>query len=285
MVRYFLPVVFVFTVTGKALGQDSFALIDSAVHAFNEKDTGRTIRYLEAYVHIYPESWIAWLANVRLAGFYKKQYRYDSAMARLTCALQSPFKYNYEQYPPDSSGEALLSYWKWFRGRGDVFADLGDLYTRIREPEKALACFKKADSCYHRSNTGCGNDFRSRQTYLSIKYADWYISAGDTSSAINRLLEYCFWGEDHSPEAIRKLCPLLLSRYTASAILKEFERGVAHSYGKNEWAAGKKVKRIHFSLFGYHYQSVPMESAEELRKYLPNGRGYQLLKEIVVLQN
>lgn len=289
MIKYWLIVVLGVTASGKMLAQelrDRFAMADSAAQAFNSKDTTGAIQYLELYTRTYPKSWLMWMVSARLADLYKQRQQYDSALSKLNRILQLSPRYDSVLYAIGSSGAAFLQCNKFLSVKGDVFTSLSDLYVLKYDLPKALDCLKKADSCYVHFNGGCGNEIIGNLTGLSIKYADFYLRTGDTTSAINRLLEYCFWQENHSLEAIRKLCPLLLSRYSASAILKELEKGVADSYDKAVWVNGKREKRIHFSLFGYNYQWMSgISSAGELKKYLPHGSGFTLLKEIVTSQN
>jgi tetratricopeptide (TPR) repeat protein len=222
------------------------------------------------------------MAGLRLVDFYKQQGRYDSAIARLNYVIKLSSVYNSKYYPTKQSAASLLRFsgtTKLQTMRSDVFVELSDLYRRQNDPEKALACLEKADSCYMRFSSDCGNWLIQCLTQLSLKYADFYLSRGDTTSAINRLLKFCFWQEPYSKEATVRLRGLLLSRYTALAISRELKRGVAYIYGKKKKKDPDSGETIHFTLFGYQYQWIPFSTAEELRKFLAWSPNFKLLRD------
>jgi hypothetical protein len=127
----------------------------------------------------------------------------------------------------------------------------------------------------------CGNGVIMYKTYLSLRYADLYLSKGDTTRAINRLLEFIVWEERYSTEAAVKLRTLLLKKYSPAQIDREIKRGIAGLRIDRKYEGDGTFKQnIRFSLFGYAYQWLPCSTEKDNKKYLRENRNLQLLSKL-----
>lgn len=161
--------------------------------------------------------------------------------------------------------------------KADICVSLSKLYEYSGESQMALDYLDLADNNYLPSYGGCANGMIMYRTYLSIKYADFYLRMGDTTKAISRLLQYYMSGESYSIEVAQKLKKLLLQKYSQREINLEIEKAIG-TIKVEKRSKDNEYRRIYlFTLFG-HTDAFPSDNLLKARQYIKRNQSLSLLR-------
>jgi len=258
-----------------SFAQYGFDLIDSATRSFCSGDTNATIKYLKRYSDKYPDNANTLLANHRLGEFYAQEKDYQAALTLLTSSLTLEPKIAFVS--KDTDGCKLFERNDFSSAKADICVTLSNLHQRLGDNAKALHYLNLADNEYLPSYGGCANGMIMYKTYLSLKFADFYLTTGDTTKAINRLLEYFMSGEYYSLQVAQKLKDLLQYKYSQKQIEAEIEKAIATIRLNKKFEDGATVSVYSFTLFG-HTRRLPFDKLKENKKYLRKNESLNLLK-------
>ena len=210
--------------------QKGHPLLDSAAGSFCHGDTLTTISYLEAflkqYVPVSKEGNARGIIGLRLGEFYLGRNELEIARDKLLEAFPYSTRKRELYYYRDSCG--LFKLFRRMYTTAYICEALYNVYMELNEPANAIQYLQLADGRYMPTFDWCVNGMNNYKAYLSLKFADFYCKAGDTTRAINRLLDYAFCGEYYSIEATLLLKKLLYTRYTPHQVRKEIRRGIAN---------------------------------------------------------
>jgi tetratricopeptide (TPR) repeat protein len=266
---------FLVCILTNSFAQYGFDLIDSATHSFCTGDTTATIKYLKRYSDKYPDNANALLVNHRLADFIIHSGNYQSALTLLTTTLTLNPQTGFANKETD--GCKLFERNDYSSAKADICVTLSNLYERPGDNKKALEYLKMADTKYLPSYGGCTNGTIMYRTYLSLMFAGFYIKTGDTTKAINRLLEYFMSGEYYSLEVAQKLKELLRFKYSQRQIEQEIEKAIVTIRHIKSFEGGETVNAYSFTLFGYT-QRLPFDKLQENKKFLRKNQNLNILK-------
>lgn len=273
MVKHlFILTIFVFCAI-KSFAQYGIGIIDSINRSFCNKDTIKTIEYLELYSSRYPENIATCLVNLKLAEFYMHTKHNDIALNKLTIALQLNPNIGYPYYEKKEGDTCGLIYWqKTLTVKADICIKLSELFENMGNKQKAL---EYLDSAYDKylPYKSCGTGMMLFRTSLSIKYAEFHLRNRDTLKAEKCLFEHCLSG---TREVMEKLKEVLQSRYTRLQIQKEIKNGIAKLRKAKKQIYCEYDRSIEFSIFG-HTKLLCFDSVARAKEYLEKYSYFRLL--------
>ena len=178
--------------------------------------------------------------------------------------------------PACADNDLLLDYWSVYRPFNSACVGLSRLYVLKQQYLIALAYLDSAGGEYnpHRS---CGNGFSGYRTFLSMEYADFYTQQGDTTQAIQRLLEYFLNADDPCLDVTKKLKALLLTQYSQEQITRETIRGINKLTVKSISYSGETERVAYISIFGCSPVRVYRSNKREAMAFLRVHRCIQIL--------
>lgn len=191
-------------------------------------DTANAIQRLETFTRKYPDSNLSLVLNGRLAELYLARGQKKVACICLDKALRIKAKYVDCKYPPGNCVSKFLPY----AGPDPTLRKfqmcimMSQLLTAENAPRKALHYLNLADWDYLPSK-GCANGAYMYQTFLTMHFADVYLSMKDTLSAMNRLFKYMMIDEAITEKVARRLKTLLLTKYSNNEVQQEIQRALA----------------------------------------------------------
>ena len=255
--------------------QYGLRILDSATHSFCIGDTNKTIHYLESYSQKYPDLANTVIVNLCLGQFYIAKKNYQTAINTLTNTLRIQPEDGFLFKEPKVCN--LFNKYDFSFARADICVELSKAYEKLADTIQAIAYLDSADKKYVKY-IGCGNGIHNYQAYLSLKYADLFLNMGDTTKAINRLLEHFMTHESNSIKVTQKLKELLLLKYSPEQINKEIIKGTRRLNVYREYKNDQKVKLYSFIIFG-HNLVLPFDTLRDNKYYLGENENLKLLRQ------
>jgi hypothetical protein len=199
--------------------------IDSAKNFFCNQDTVAAIKQLETIEKTYPNDAHVLFTSKVLGDLYLMKGATDKALQSLYVALRcSPGPYVRRD---NNACDKLFNRFSPWRGKADVCISISQVFNRRNNFDSSLHYLKLADDRYIPSR-GCANEIISYKTYLSLFFADHFIAQGDTTQAINRLIDYLLYVDGDTNAIAKKLKTILRYTYTHQQINDEVEKGLAN---------------------------------------------------------
>lgn len=224
MRRLLLTILFISTLTTTSVGQNDAKIdfgsdvLKQAESSFCNGDTSQTIRILENYIDKFPNIGTTLLISKRLAELYLKTDNTELAINLLTKTIEIKPTKGYFIYK-DSCG--------LFKGldpasiKADICVTISKIYTLRGDNLTALKFLNLADTEYLPSYGGCANGMLMYRTKLSLDFADYYLQNGDTSKAIDRLINFFLSDEEYDNIVAERLKSILLLTYSQKQITDE----------------------------------------------------------------
>lgn len=254
--------------------QSEFDLINQAKRAYCSGDTLQTIRHLESYTERYPENGKAVVVSLRLSDFYINSKAYQSAVSKLKQALDTHPKNGYFFFRDTCN---LFSEIDLAALQAEICVKLSDVFIVLGDFEQGLNFLTLADTKYLPGYGGCANGMIMYRTKLSLNFAELYLKMGDTTKAIDRLLDYFMSNEYYDKAVTQKLKTILLTHYDQRTINREIEQGIKKM--KFIKGAGKKEpeKILCLTLFGHTLRLPVYASLDDHKKMIRGNKNLQLL--------
>ena len=226
----------------------SFRLIDSANTAACNGDTSLCIKWLLLTEKEFPVTTSTPVIEAALGKLYLQRGEDEKAKEHLLFGLQHYFL---AACPINSDEQKCKSPMvnvdgSYSRDRSEICVLLSKVYLKQHMPDTALQYLQLADGKYL-PYKDCGNGIMRYRSYLSPYFADCYLAMGDTTSAINRLLDYFMCTDGNTSLITQKLKQVLLLRYTQEQINTE----ITNSLKRIKPDKIKSEERPEFILFGH----------------------------------
>lgn len=193
-------------------------LLKQAESSFCKGDSIRTIEILEDYIEKYPDNGTTVLIAYRLAELYHKTDNDELAISLLTKAIEI------------KSNDVLL----FSRGscnlynglepasiKANICVALSKMYALRGDHLSAMKFLNLADTVFLPNYGDCANGILMHRTNLSMHYADLYLQTGDTSKAVDRLIDFFLSDEGNDSLVTERLKSILLLTYTQDQITDE----------------------------------------------------------------
>lgn len=248
-------------------------MLQDAKTVFCQGDTAGAISLLEKIGQQYPSDALVMYANKALARLCIIKGQAELAKDKLLYALYySPSNAPVINLSKECTN--LISTDLPDRLRADICVVLSQLYQGRQQYDSAFYYLKLADSDLL-PYRDCGNGIEMYRSYLSGLFADHYLSTGDTTSAINRLLDYMLNPNGNTKQLIAKLKPLLLQKWTQQEINRQIDYAIRNpvytEIADNEY-------NIAFTLFGHTISEHWYSKTRDTRKIYSENKGFQLLR-------
>ena len=199
-------------------------LIDSAKLSFCKNDTLKTIACLETIEKDYPTDAAIVATNKALADLYLTIGRTREAKEKMLYAfLYKPT--NYPAYRCTDFCNRILNNFYTSRAKADLCVGLSQLYLKQKLFDSSLLYLNLAENEFL-PYKDCGNGIYMYKSFLSPYFADYYLTIGDTTKAIARLLDFFMKGDGDSRLLIQKLKLILLQRWTQKEITEQVDKGL-----------------------------------------------------------
>lgn len=184
-------------------------------------------RQLEAFETLYPNEKLLYVTDKILGDIYMKGSRLGDARQKYLCALQAS---NNSGIVPSlvmeaNCGNNLIKYFYSY-GPADICVPLSAVYRNFGEIDSSYYYLDLADKKLNPFR-GDGTDSTLYRAYLSPYFAEHYIAAGDTTSAINRLLDYFGEAVGDTRKIASSLKHVLQLKYTRTRIKREVNKAIA----------------------------------------------------------
>ncbi len=197
-------------------------MLKRAAGSFCEGDTNQTIRTLETFIATFPDLGTSLLIRRRLSDLYLAKGNTEQASDLLKTVLSTKPTMGYLLYV-DSCG--LYGKLDVSPNRAECCVTLSKTYDQLGDTATALEYLNLADTKYL-PYTSCGNGMRMYRTKLSLDFADHYLHAGDTSKAIDRLIQYFILNEGYNDTVTAMLRSILLLSYSQQQITAEVKNAL-----------------------------------------------------------
>lgn len=186
----------------KSSGQD-IAINEEAVRLFREiktalcnNDTGELIILLEKMEQHFPDDAMILYTNKILGDLYIAQKKVDTALVKLRYAFHYTPKSKLVLLAGETPCDSIYRRQFVSYSKADVCLSLSRAFISQGRRDSSLHYLQLADGVLN-PYRGCGNGTKTYQSYLSSFIADDYLALGDTSQAINRLLDFFLeWNGD-----------------------------------------------------------------------------------------
>ena len=199
-----------------------FVILENAAEAICAGDTARTINLLGSYINEYPDSSSSLYAGYLMGQLYLQGRDTLKAVRSWKQALevggrQVPYGFT-------RKCEKVLED-QWYVKKADICVLISECYRKSNDQSTALDYLQLADTKYL-PYRDCGNGMLMYRTMLSMYIAQNYLEQGDTTQAIQRLLEYFMSMERYSFQVTEMLHDILLSRYSQEEIKDQFKHAI-----------------------------------------------------------
>lgn len=208
--------------------------LQSALSTWKSGDTATTIKQLENFYHSYPDNRTSAMICLRLGRLYLSMGKKDAARFVLNEGLGTGRKWSSMYRDSNDLFYPMSEYSVWTAW---ICLLLSDLALESGDNQLSLHYLFLADT-KHIPYWNCGTGMQDFRARLSPEIADAYLRLGDTTSAINRLVDYFIYDHD----VVVKLKSLLLTRYTREEITKELNRAIAKAVRPVVVRKGEKVE-------------------------------------------
>ena len=279
--RKLLLLIFAFSLlTTTAIGQNDaeqdfgLGILKEAAGSFCKGDTNQTIQTLEAFLAKFPNLGTTVFISKRLSDFYLAQGNTERAMVLLKAVL--------DDKPPIGSLPRNNSCGLYERLhlspiKAESCVTLSEVYDTIGDTAAALEYLNLADTKYL-PYRDCGNGMMMYRTKLSLDFADHYLHTGDTTKAIDRLIQYFLLNEGYNDAATAMLKSILLFSYSQQQISAEIDNGLKTM----KIVKGKEHEPERILLLTF-FGSTVMRRADENLKYYKDR--YRKDRYILYLMN
>ena len=203
--------------------KEVMALIDSANKYLCVCDTISAIPILESIEKNFSNDGYILVTNRILSDFYLSQGRVAEAKQKLFYAIS----YNPENSMPVRGPYVCDKHTFWVEnvtGRAEICVSLFCLYLGQQMFDSAFYYLNLADGKYF-PYSGCINGKLMYKSHLSTYFADYYLAIGDTTKAINHLLDYILVLDGNIETITEKLKTILLQKYSREEIINEMKTG------------------------------------------------------------
>lgn len=229
MKRLLQTILFFSILTTISVGQDDAKIdygsdiLKQAEGSFCNGDTSQTIKTFENYIDKFPNIGTTLLIGKRLAELYIATNKSELAIGLLIKTIEIKPTKGYFIYK-DSCG--LYSGLDPASIKADICVILSKIYTLRGDNLTAVKFLHLADTKYLPSYGGCANGMIMYKTKLSLDLADHYLLTGDTTKAIDRLIEFFLSNEPYDNIVTDKLKSILLLSYSQQQITTEINNGI-----------------------------------------------------------
>lgn len=234
-------------------------LVDSAKIAFCNNDTGKTIGILERIEKLYPTDALIVLTNKDLADLYIAKGKSEEAKAALLYGLNF-LPTNYPAYRDTDLCNKIINKHFLPRAKADLCVGLSQVYLKQNQFDSAIYFLNLADNKFL-PYKDCGNGYYMYKSFLSPYFADYYLAIGDTTKAINRLLDFFMKEDGHTVLLTQKLKSILLRRWTQEQIAEQVNRSLKELSFIKTSDGGFTVK---LNLFGHTIENHDFGNIKEL---------------------
>ena len=224
-----LTILFFSILTTTSVGQNDAKIyygsdvLKQAECSFCNGDTSQTIKTLENYIDNFPSIGTTLLISKRLAELYLATDNSQLAISLLTKAIEIKPTKGYFIYM-DSCG--LYNGLDPASIKADICVSLSKIFASLGDKLTASEYLNLADTKYLPSYGGCANGMIMYKTKLSLDFADYYLLTGDTTKAIDRLMEFFLSNEPYDDKVTAKLKSILLLSYSQQQITTEINNGI-----------------------------------------------------------
>lgn len=229
MTRLLLTILFSSLLTTVSVAQNDttisygYRILKDAANSFCKGDTSQTIKILEKYIEKFPNNGTTILISKRLAELYFTSGKTKQAIALLTKAFAIKPTNGCYIYK-DSCG--LFTGLDYASIQAEICVTLSKIYTSLGDNATALKYLNLADTKYLPSYGGCANGMIMYKTKLSLDFADYYMLTGDTTKAIDRLIDFFLSNESYDDKVTAKLKSILRLSYSQQQITTEINNGI-----------------------------------------------------------
>lgn len=208
-----------------SLPQDmGLGILLKAESAFCSGKHLQTLSLLEEYAEKYPATSMALCAKMRIARLYCNIYQQEKAINLLKQALDIKPITRGCNYSPKCN---MLENLHLSQEKAEICIVISEIYQSQKDSTNALAYLGIAKTKYF-PRLDCGNGILMYHTRLSLAYAHCYLKFGKDERAIEKLLEYIFYGEGHSFAAAKLLRSILRKKFTQQQIEDEVRKAVGN---------------------------------------------------------
>ena len=246
-------------------------LIHKAAVSLCSNDTLRTIELMESYISEYggPESDLGpynTLGNIYYFGLHDT----INAVRVWKLGLDAG-RSNYFNSFIHKCGLSKLAYQR--ANKADICVELARHFTHIGEYDEALAYLQLADTDHLPTYGGCANGMIMYRTMLTLHFATTFLAKGDTTHAMQRLVEYFLSWESYSDDVTLLLRDVLLKYHTQSQINDEVRQAIKTLTIVKR--PNSDTEQARFTLFGHStttYSSGTIRQARRSIREHPNIR-------------
>jgi len=287
MRRLLLTILFFSILTITSVGQNDtridfgLDILKQAESSFCNGDTSQTIKILESYIEKFPNIGTTLFISKRLAELYLKTDNTELASNLLSKTFEITPTEGYFIYK-DSCG--LYSGLNPASIKADICVVISKIYTLRGDYPSAIKFLNLADTEYLPSYGGCGNGMLMYKTNLSLHYADLYLQTGDTSKAVDRLINFFLSDEGYDNLVTLRLKSILLLSYTQKQITDEVNNCISsmqiiHTIDNVDTSEPIASKTLFMPLFGRTIQKSAHQDLKFYKSY------YKKHKNILTLTN
>lgn len=237
--------------------QNHEKLFTKGLHALCKRDTALGLSYLSRYDNYQGEKKHEVSSLLLQALIYEDKREYDVSIKKLKAALdiyEAPESIQYINDPCNWAFNTLLERFDdpILISDYNLLITLSSISIKQSDANQAIMYLDKINHASIPGYSGCVNGVIKIETSIAIKKAACYLLLGDTSSALNNLIDYVIFEEaPQSDTLVRILKPLLLKKYTRAEILAEIENSIKSVKMTNDISpSGLQSQKIEYVLWG-----------------------------------
>ncbi|MDI1255247.1 MAG: hypothetical protein PSV16_04020 [Flavobacterium sp.] len=225
-------------------------LIENVKQSVCENDTTKIVSLLEKFEKEHPRGSLIIRSNRALAKIYLKRGQTQKAIEKLTYALNYVPEDKEYYYRELDSCKAFLDF-RFGNYKSDICVEISDIFLQEKDFENALIYLNFADNEHFPYQGGCLNGILMYKSYLSQKFADYYLQIGDTAKATTSLLDYFMEKDGDYILLTKKLKEILLKKYTKEEISNEIKKGIDNLKIVAERTKTNPIKVVRFTIFNH----------------------------------
>jgi len=275
LIKYFYTFVIIACSCIRSAAQNECALIDSARYACMHRDTVTAMKYLVQYALSNPKSYGSVYACRAAGTWFLHNRQPEAAIQALKQSLVFEPRYQSSCISELRFFDTTAFKEDYISVKADICVGISEIYEGLGNKLLALRYLNMADSNYL-PRFGCANGMIMYRTKLSLSFADYYLKSGDTTGAINRLLDFYMSGEAYDDKVAQKLKEVLHYKYTRQQITDEIARGIRKiNLVPDPWGGMEHVCQM--TIFG-HKQTIRVDNIAECTARLKHEKNLLLLK-------
>ncbi|MBL7817741.1 MAG: tetratricopeptide repeat protein [Saprospiraceae bacterium] len=253
-------------------------LFQTASKHLCQGDTIGAISLLEQYVKEFPKNVYIKTVKVRLGQLYTDLGNLSTAETILNSVLETLNNDEGFLFEVQSVGNCppiIQGLFYPTKTNSNACIALNEIAMKRKNYKKALDYLVLSETKYFPS-TECGNGSDMMKMMIEERFIKYFLTIGDTSSAIKRAMENLFISSQSNVILLRQL---LLRNHTEKEVFDEVEKAISNVY----FVKKSNENRIEtpFSLFEYSINNlgrVYFSDVRELRESLKKDRIFQILK-------